>query len=90
MQLLKQHGAVGFTDDGLPLRDSVLVKRAMEEAARLNVPLSFHEEDPSFIENNGINQGEVSLQLGIGGSPSLAEDIMVARQKNWAPTLWPK
>ena len=79
MQLLKQHGAVGFTDDGLPLRDSVLVKRAMEEAARLNVPLSFHEEDPSFIENNGINQGEVSLQLGIGGSPSLAEDIMVAR-----------
>ncbi len=79
MHLLKQHGAVGFTDDGLPLRDASLVKRAMEEAARLDVPLSFHEEDPSFIENNGINQGNVSLQLGIGGSPSLAEDIMVAR-----------
>lgn len=79
MRLLKQHGAAGFTDDGLPLRDAALVKRAMEEAARLDVPLSFHEEDPSFIENNGINQGDVSRQLGIGGSPALAEDVMVAR-----------
>lgn len=79
MELLKQHGAVGFTDDGLPLRDAALVKRAMEEAVRLDVPLSFHEEDPAFIQNNGIHQGDVSRQLGIGGSPSLAEDVMVAR-----------
>ena len=79
MELLKSHGAVGFTDDGLPLKDAVLVKQAMEEAVRLNVPLSFHEENPSFIENNGINQGDISHQLNIGGSPALAEDIMVAR-----------
>ncbi|MCI9162665.1 MAG: dihydroorotase [Lachnospiraceae bacterium] len=79
MNLLKQHGAVGFTDDGLPLMDASLVKHAMEEAVRLDVPLSFHEEDPSFIQNNGIHQGNVSRQLGIGGSPSLAEDVMVAR-----------
>lgn len=79
MEELKKRGAVGFTDDGMPILDASLAKRAMEEAARLNVPLSFHEEDPAFIENNGINQGEVSLKLGIGGSPALAEDIMVAR-----------
>lgn len=51
----------------------------MEEAVRLNVPLSFHEEDPSLITNNGINRGAVSEELGIGGSPAAAEDVMVAR-----------
>ncbi len=79
MELLKAHGAAGFTDDGIPLKDAALVKRAMEEAVRLNVPLSFHEEDPSLIANNGINRGAVSEQLGIGGSPAAAEDVLVAR-----------
>lgn len=79
MEELKKCGAVGFTDDGLPIKDALLAKRAMEEAVRLDVPLSFHEEDPAFIENNGINQGDVSDKLGIGGSPALAEDVMVAR-----------
>ncbi len=79
MEALKEAGAAGFTDDGIPLMDEKLVKEAMEEAKRLDVPLSFHEEDPAFIENNGINQGKVSKELGIGGSPALAEDILVAR-----------
>lgn len=79
METLKAHGAAGFTDDGIPLKDAALVKKAMEEAVRLNVPLSFHEEDPSLIENNGINRGAVSEQLGIGGSPAVAEDVLVAR-----------
>lgn len=79
MELLRAHGAAGFTDDGIPLKDAALVKKAMEEAVRLNVPLSFHEEDPSLITNNGINRGAVSEALGIGGSPAAAEDVMVAR-----------
>lgn len=79
MAALKRHGACGFTDDGIPIMNSVLVKQAMEEAVRLDVPLSFHEEDPAFISNNGINQGAVSKALGIGGSPALAEDVMIAR-----------
>ena len=79
MEALKACGAAGFTDDGIPMMDEKLVKQAMEEARRLDVPISFHEEDPAFIENNGINQGEVSKTLGIGGSPALAEDVMVAR-----------
>mgnify|MGYP000597478438 FL=1 len=48
----------------------------MEKAKELNVPLSFHEEDPHFIKNNGINHGKVSDQLGIYGSPALAEDSL--------------
>ncbi len=79
MEALKEAGAIGFTDDGIPLMSEKLVKEAMERAKELNVPLSFHEEDPAFIFNNGINRGPVSEKLGIGGSPALAEDSMVAR-----------
>lgn len=79
MEALKAAGAVGFTDDGMPLMDECLLKKAMEEAARLNVPLSFHEENPAFIVNNGIHHGAVSEQLGVYGSPALAEDVLVAR-----------
>lgn len=79
MEELKAHGAAGFTDDGIPLLNEKLVKEAMEKAAALNLPLSFHEEDPAFIENNGINHGAVSEKLGIYGSPALAEDALVAR-----------
>ena len=79
MQALAESGAAGFTDDGILLMNEALVKKAMEEAARLKLPLSFHEEDPAFIINNGINQGAVSERMGLGGSPALAEDALVAR-----------
>ena len=79
MQALAESGAAGFTDDGIPLMNEALVKKAMEEAKRLNLPLSFHEEDPAFIVNNGIHQGAVSERMGLGGSPALAEDALVAR-----------
>lgn len=79
MKALKAAGAVGFTDDGKPLMDEKMVKEAMEEACRLNLPLSFHEENPAFITDNGIHAGESARALGIKGSPALAEDVMVAR-----------
>lgn len=79
MEELKAHGAAGFTDDGIPLMSEKLVLQAMEEAKRLNVPLSFHEEDRNFIETPGVNQGAVSEKLGLGGASALAEDILVAR-----------
>ena len=79
MEGLLAAGAAGFTDDGIPLMDGVFVKKAMEEAARLDTVLSFHEEDKSFIVNNGINHGAVSDRLGIYGSPAVAEDSLVAR-----------
>lgn len=72
-------GACGFTDDGIPLTDAGFIKRAMEEAARLDLPISLHEEDPTLNEVNGVNKGVVSDQLGIGGAPAISEDVMVAR-----------
>ncbi len=79
MESLRAQGAAGFTDDGVPIMDVKLLMEAMETAKRLDVPLSFHEEDPGFITNNGINRGAVSEKLGIGGSPRVAEDSLVAR-----------
>ena len=76
---LADAGACGFTDDGIPLLNAEFCFHAMEKAAKLNVPVSLHEEDPSFIRNNGISHGKVSDALGIYGSPSIAEESLVAR-----------
>ena len=79
MELLAKQGAAGFTDDGVPLLDKELVRRAMTEAGRLGKPVSFHEENPAMIANNGINRGKASQFYGIGGSPREAEIDLVKR-----------
>ena len=76
---LKSLGAIGFTDDGVPIMDEDLVMKAMNEAAKNDAVLSFHEEDPSYIENNGVNHGKASDHYGIGGSDRMAEISMVKR-----------
>ena len=79
MKALAAAGACGFTDDGIPLKNAAFLYDAMEKAAEIGLPISLHEEDPSFIKNNGINHGPVSEQLEIYGSPSIAEESLVAR-----------
>ncbi len=79
MDLLKSHGAVGFTDDGIPMLDEELVAAAMKKAKELNVPLSFHEENPALITNNGINHGKASEYYNIEGSPRGAEIDLIYR-----------
>ncbi len=72
-------GAVGMTDDGVPLLDENLAREAMKLSAELGVPISFHEEDPAYIENNGINHGAASEHFQIGGSDREAEISLVRR-----------
>lgn len=79
MEELAGAGAVGFTDDGIPLLDEDLVRSAMERAAALDRPISFHEEDPRLISDNGVNRGRASEYFGIGGSPREAESSLVER-----------
>ncbi|MBR1471490.1 MAG: dihydroorotase [Lachnospiraceae bacterium] len=79
MPLLKAAGAVGFTDDGRPIMDEALVKKAMEQAAALGMPVSFHEEDPAYIETPGYNKGAASAHYGIGGADRQAEIVMIRR-----------
>lgn len=79
MDGLKAAGAIGFTDDGIPLMDEALLKEAFLKAAALDVPISLHEEDKRLIKENGINHGAVSDYFGIYGSPSEAESSLVKR-----------
>lgn len=79
MDLLHKLGAVGFSDDGIPINNEDTILKAMLKAKELNVPLSFHEENPNFIGISGINDGKVAEELGIKGAPYVSEDVMVAR-----------
>lgn len=79
MSVLKEAGACGFTDDGIPITNAAFCYQAMKTAGELGVPISLHEEDPAFIRNNGINHGKVSDQMELYGSPSIAEESLVAR-----------
>lgn len=74
-----KRGAVAFTDDGIPNRNSELILEAMNRAKELDALISFHEEDPDLIGQNGINHSEVSEKLGIYGSPNIAETSFIAR-----------
>jgi len=79
MSSLYKAGAVGFTDDGKPIMDEQLVENAMNICKELNVPISFHEENPQYISENGINAGHVAEHFGIKGSDRQAEISMVQR-----------
>lgn len=81
---LKAAGAVGLSDDGIPVMDEALLKEAFTKAALLGLPVSLHEEDPGYIENNGINAGYASKELNIGGSDRQAEISMVKRDTELA------
>lgn len=79
MDALQEQGAVGFTDDGIPIMDAGLIERAMAKAAELKVPISLHEENPELISNNGVNRGKASEYYGISGSPREAEISLIRR-----------
>ena len=79
MEQLSEAGAVGFTDDGVPILYENMVRKAMEQAALCRKPISFHEEDPKYIQNNGIHAGKAAAYYGIGGSKREAEITMIER-----------
>ena len=79
MDALAEAGAMGFTDDGLPIMDEKVLYEALVKAHDLDLPVSLHEEDPLFVKQAGVNMGRVSEELGYGGAAAAAEDTMVAR-----------
>lgn len=80
MKAMIENGAVGFTDDGIPNTNNAMILEAMRMAKELDVPISFHEEDPKLNIENGINHGKVSDEMGLFGAPYYSEDVMVARE----------
>jgi dihydroorotase len=76
---LKEAGAVGFSDDGKPVMNAALLRRALEYAASLEMPLIVHCEDKNLSSGGVMHEGLVSTELGLNGIPAIAEDVMVAR-----------
>ena len=76
---LKAAGAVGFTDDGKPLMDEELVREAMKRCRELGVPISFHVEDPAYIEESGVNAGKIAEEMGLTGADRRAEISLIER-----------
>lgn len=76
---LKHAGCVAFSDDGEPVYDAGLMRRALEWAKMLNCPISAHEEDKSLSCGGCMNESALSVKLGLKGMPGVAEDVMVSR-----------
>ena len=76
---LKEKGVVGFTDDGLPVTNSFIMRQALEYSKVLQVPIAQHAEDLSLSNGGCMNEGIVSDELGVRGMPAISESIMVAR-----------
>jgi dihydroorotase len=79
MGLLKEAGCVGFTDDGLPVMNAGLMRKALTYARELGVPVAQHAEDLNLSCGACMNEGKISSQLGVPGQPNAAEAVMVER-----------
>lgn len=79
MAELRQAGCIAVSDDGRPVMNSVVMRRAMEYAKMFRLPVISHCEDTDLSEEGVMNEGVVSTELGLKGIPNASEDIMVAR-----------
>lgn len=76
---LREAGCVAFSDDGEPIWDSGMMRRALEWCLMLDVPISCHEEDKRLTCGGCMNESALSTRMGLKGMPTVAEDVMVAR-----------
>ncbi len=76
---MMEAGALAFSDDGLPVRSSLVMRRALEYARIFDVPIIDHCEDADLVDGGVVHEGEVSTRLGLRGWPGAAEDVMVQR-----------
>ena len=76
---LKMAGAVAVSDDGCPVNDAQLMRRAMEYAKGFDLLVMPHCEVPELVGSGVMNEGAVSTRLGLPGIPNAAESVMVMR-----------
>jgi len=76
---LFEAGCVAMSDDGMTVQDTQLMRIAMDYAQGFGIPLITHSIDADLSRGGSMNEGQVSCQLGLGGIPAEAEDIIVAR-----------
>ena len=76
---MRNEGCIAFSDDGNPVMDSMLMRRALEYSQAFDVPIISHSEDLTLSEGGVMNEGNTSVQLGLKGIPVEAEQIMIFR-----------
>lgn len=76
---LKQAGVVAISDDGHPISDSGLMRRALEYSRMFDLPIIVHSEDQGLSAGGVMHEGYVATMLGLPGIPALSEEVMVAR-----------
>jgi dihydroorotase len=76
---LKEAGIIALSDDGKPVMDAALMRRAMEYASSLSLPVIQHCEDKNLSAGGLMNEGYYATILGLPGVPAIAEDVMVGR-----------
>lgn len=76
---LAEGGAVAFSDDGAPVEDAGLMRRALEYSQMLGHPVINHMEELALNPHGHMHEGEVATRLGVPGIPALAEEVMIAR-----------
>ena len=76
---LAQAGAVGFSDDGVPLADANLLRRALQYCAVTGRYIAVHAQDAGLTRKGVMHEGTVSARLGLGGMPSIGESIEIGR-----------
>ncbi|MBA3808271.1 MAG: dihydroorotase [Solirubrobacterales bacterium] len=79
MAELRAEGALGFSDDGKPVRSAGMLRKALQYQRLCGGVLALHEEDPTLSRGGSMNEGAVSAALGIAGIPTIAESTMLAR-----------
>jgi dihydroorotase len=76
---LRQAGAVGFSDDGLPVTSAGLLRKALQYQRLCGGVIALHEEDPALSGSGVMHEGPISAVLGLAGIPSVSESTMIAR-----------
>lgn len=79
LEALLKAGCIAFSDDGHPVTNSLIMRRALEYSKIFNVPIISHCEDLKLSEDGVMNEGFVSTIVGLRGIPKAAEEVMVAR-----------
>lgn len=76
---MREAGVVAVSDDGRPVMDSQLMRRALEYSGNYQLPVISHSEELSLSRNGAMNEGFLATRLGLKGIPRVAEEIMVYR-----------
>jgi dihydroorotase len=79
MGAIREAGALGFSDDGLPIRSARILRRALQYQHLCGGNIALHEEDPELSGDGVMHEGPVSAALGLAGVPSVSESTMIAR-----------